>query len=321
MDRRKTLQALLAFSAPNSFAADAQSYPSRPIKMVLPPPPGSATDVVARAFAASVERSVGQAVIVDNRPGADGLIAGSEVKRAVPDGYTLFYGTNSPMMVAPAMKKAPPYDPSRDFTPIIDLGRYTYLIVVHPAVPARRLDEFIRYAKARPDAVAYATGNTTGIVACAELASLTGTRMVHVPYKGEPQAMVDILAGRVQLMLATAGAALPHIREGKLRALAVGLHTRIPDLPDVPTLAEAGLPELTVTAWAALYGPAGLPRAIVDRLNEEVLAAASRPEVQATLARQMFVFSGSTPEALAKFTADQYQAFKVKMRLIGLEAD
>jgi len=321
VNRRETLQVLVAFSVGAPLMGLAQSYPARAIRLILPLPAGSSTDVVARAFAASVAASVNQPIVVENKPGADGLISGNEVRRSSPDGYTLFFATNSPMMVAPAMKKSPPYDPTRDFTPIIQIGRYTFLFVVHPAVPAQSLEEFIGYVKMNPAKVAYATGNTTGIVACQEFANLTGTKMVHVPFKGEPQAMVDLLAGRVQLMLATAAAAIPQIREGKLRPLAAGLDRRIPDLPDVPTLAESGLPQLSIGGWAALYGPPGLPRDIVDRMNAEFLAAASRPEVRATMMRQLFVFTGSSPDDLAKFTRDQYEGFKGKMKTIGLEAD
>ena len=157
-----------------TLGASAQTYPSRPIRVVVPFPAGSATDTIARVFAGVVSSSMGQPMIIENKAGADGAIAGSEVVRAAPDGYTIMLGTNSPLAAAPALKKAPPYDPVKDFTPISDIGRYTFFVVVHPSVPANTLQELIQYAKANPDKLSYATGNTTGIVATAQIAALSG---------------------------------------------------------------------------------------------------------------------------------------------------
>ena len=316
----KKLLAALVFGAVAVTAA-AQSYPSKPIRVVVPFPPGSATDTIARAFGASVSQAVGQPVVVENKAGADGAIAGSEVVRAAPDGYTLFFATNSPMAVAPSMKKSPPYDPLRDFTPIADIGRYTFFLVVHPSVPAKTVAEFIKLAKDKPGDISYATGNTTGIMSTAQFAHLAGIKMVQVPYKGEPQALTDLIAGRVQFMVVSAGTSVPHIRDGKLRALAVITSKRSPILPDVPTLAEAGMPQFSITSWAALYGPAKLPREIVDRVNKEFLAAAQRPEVQSVFERQAFVFVGSTPERLGAFTKEQNDEYRAMMRATGMEPD
>jgi tripartite-type tricarboxylate transporter receptor subunit TctC len=304
-----------------AMTAAAQPYPSKPIKLVVPFPPGSATDTVARAFGAAVSQSIGQPVLVENKAGADGAISGAEVVRAAPDGYTLLFATNSPMAVAPSMKKNPPYDPVRDFTPIADIGRYTFFVVVHPSVPAKTVAELVKYAKENPEKISYATGNTTGIMSTAQFSHLAGIKMVHVPYKGEPQALTDLIAGRVQFMVVSAGTVVPHIREGKLRPLAVITGKRSPILPDVPTLAEAGMPQFSITSWAALYGPAKLPREIVDRLNKEFLAAAQRPEVQNVLEKQAFIFVGSTPEKLGAFTKEQNDEYKAMMRATGMEPD
>src|SRR5687768_17957028 len=178
------------------FAAQAQ-FPAKPLRVIVPFPAGSATDTITRILANSVGPSIGQTLVVENKAGADGAIAAAEVAKAPPDGYTLLMATNSPMSAVPAMKKNPPYDPVADFTPITDVGRYTFFIVVHPSVPAKTLKELIDYARANPGKVNYATGNTTGIVSSAFFASLAKIQMVHVPYKGEPQALTDLVAGRV----------------------------------------------------------------------------------------------------------------------------
>jgi len=316
---KKLLTALLLGAA--AMAASAQSWPTKPIRLVVPFPPGSATDTIARAFGGAVSQSLGQPVLVENKAGADGAISGAEVMRAPSDGYTLFFATNSPMAVAPAMRKNPPYDPIRDFTPIADIGRYTFFVVVHPSVPAKTVAELLQHAKDKPGTLNYATGNTTGIMSTAQFMHLGGIRMVHVPYKGEPQALLDLIAGRVQFMVVSAGTSVPHIRDGKLRALAVITSKRSPVLPEVPTLAEAGMPAFSITSWAALYGPAKMPRAIVDRINREFLAAAQRPEVQATLEKQAFLFVGSTPEQLADFTRQQNDEYRAMMRATGMEPD
>src|SRR4026209_1567750 len=208
---RKLLWALLL--AP--LFAQAQ-YPNKPIRVVVPFPAGSSTDIVTRVLAASVSQAMGQQLVVDNKAGADGAIAAADGAKAAPDGYTLLMATNSPMSAVPALKKSPPYDPVADFTPITDIGRYTFFILVHPSVPAKTLGELIDYARANPGKLNYATGNTTGIVYSAYFASLAGIQVVHVPYKGEPQAVTDLIAGRVQLMFCSSGTSLAHIRDGRL---------------------------------------------------------------------------------------------------------
>ena len=251
-----------------SFSAAAQ-FPNKPVRVVVPFPPGSATDQVARVLAGAVSQTIGQPVVVDNKAGADGAIAGAEVAKAPADGYTVLMATNSPIAAVPALRKNPPYDSLNDFTPITDIGRYTFFIVVHPSVPAKTVAELIAHAKANPGKVNYATGNTTGIVSTAFFASQAKIDLVHVPYKGEPQALTDLLAGRVQMMFASSGTTISLIRDGKLRALTVTLPKRSHLLPDLPTIAEAGMPQFNLTSWAALYGPAKMPRDAVDRLNKE----------------------------------------------------
>lgn len=303
-----------------SFSAAAQ-FPNKPIRIVCPFPPGSATDQVARVLAAAVSQTIGQPVVVDNKAGADGAIAGAEVAKAPPDGYTVLMATNSPIAAVPALRKNPPYDSVNDFAPITDIGRYTFFIVVHPSVPAKTVAELIAHAKANPGKVNYATGNTTGIVSTAFFASQAKIDLVHVPYKGEPQALTDLLAGRVQMMFASSGTTISLIRDGKLRALTVTLPKRSHLLPDLPTIAEAGMPQFNLTSWAALYAPAKTPREIVDRLNKEFGAAMAKPDVLEQMTKQAFFLSHSTPEWLGTFTKEQLDAYRRVLRDAGVQPE
>jgi len=313
---RKLIWALLLLS----LSAHAQ-YPNKPIRVVVPFPAGSSTDIVTRVLAASVSQAVGQQLVVDNKAGADGAIAAADVAKAAPDGYTLLMATNSPMSAVPALKKSPPYDPVNDFTPITDIGRYTFFILVHPSVPAHTLGELIEYARANPGKLNYATGNTTGIVSSAYFASLAGIQVVHVPYKGEPQAVTDLVAGRVQLMFCSSGTSLAHIRDGRLRPLVTTLGRRSNLLPEVPTIAEAGMPQFSITSWAGLFGPARMPRELVERLNKEFVAAMSRAEVQVAMEKQAFALSPSSPGELAAFVKEQMESYRRILRAAGVEPD
>src|ERR687895_734190 len=296
-------------------------FPGKPIRVVVPFPAGSATDTITRILSNSVSQSVGQPLIVENRAGADGAIAAAEVAKSAPDGYTLLMATNSPMSAVPAMKKNPPYDPVADFTPITDIGRYTFFIVVHPSVPAKTLGELIEYARANPGKINYATGNTTGIVSSAYFASLAKIELVHVPYKGEPQALTDLVAGRVQMMFCSSSTSVPQIREGKLRAIVTTLGKRSNLLPEVPTIGEAGMPQFSITSWAGLFGPAKLPREIVERLNKEFAVAMGRAEVQAAMEKQAFSLSPSSPEKLAGFVKEQMESYRRILRAAGVEPE
>ena len=303
-----------------SLAAHAQ-YPNKPVRVVVPFPAGSATDTITRVLAQSVSQAVGQSVVVENKAGADGAIAAAEVAKAAPDGYTLLMATNSPMSAVPAMKKNPPYDPVADFTPITDIGRYTFFIVVHPSVPAKNLDELIEHARANPGKINYATGNTTGIVSSAYFASLAKVNLVHVPYKGEPQALTDLVAGRVQMMFCSSGTSVPQIREGRLRAIVTTLSKRSHLLPDVPTIGEAGMPQFSITSWAGLFGPAKMPREVVERINKEFVAAMGRADVQAAMEKQAFALSPSSPDKLAAFVKEQMESYRRILRAAGVEPE
>lgn len=318
MELRRIVATLLLLALAGSAAAQ---YPNRPIKIIVPLPTGTASDLIARVLGQSVSQAVGQPVVVENRAGADGAIAAVEVVKAAPDGYTLLLGSPGPIASVPALRKQPPYDPLRDLTPVADIGRFTLFLFAHPSLPAKNFAEVVSYAKANPGKLAYATGNTSGIVSFAQLTSLAGVNMLHVPYKGEPAGIADLVEGRVQLMIATPTTGLSHVQAGRLRALATLLKQRSKLLPDVPTITEAGLPTFTITSFAALYGPDGMPRDLTERINREFVAAMKRPEVIALMDKQAVVLTPSTPDELAAFTLQQVQDFRRILREAGVQPD
>ena len=316
------IKRLLAFATALLFATPLLAqFPNKPIRIVVPFPAGSATDAITRILGQSVSAAVGQPVVVDNKAGVDGAIAGAEVVKAAPDGYTLLMATNSPMAVAPAMKKVPPYDPVADFTPITDIGRYTFFLYVNAEQPYRTFRDMVAYAKANPGKINYATGNTTGMMSFGQMNALAGIEMTHVPYKGEPQAVTDIIAGRVQLLWATPTTGLSHLKDGKLRALATNLKSRSSLLPEVPTMTEVGIPQYSVVSWAALHGPAKLPRELQLRLNKEFHDAMKRPDVVAQMEKQAFQMTPTTPEELGAFTKAQLEAYRGILKSIGMQPE
>jgi len=296
-------------------------YPSKPVRFIVPFGAGSSTDIVARIVAQPLGAALGQPIVVENRPGADGAIAAEQTARAAPDGHTLFLATNSPLSATPHLKKKLPYDALADFTPVSLVGRYTFFIVVNPAVPANTLQELIGYARANPGKLNYGTGNTTSIVSTALFATLSGINIVHVPYKTEPPAVTDLISGQIQLMISSYSTVAPHIREGKLRGLVTTLDARSPLLPDVPTIVEGGMAKFPIVSWAGMFGPARLPPEIVRRLNGEVTAILNRPDVKEQLARQAFAGAGSSPDELAAFTKEQYEMWGKAIRDAGIQPD
>ena len=253
--------------------------------------------------------------------GADGAIAASEVMHAAPDGYTLLMATNSPMSVVPAMRKVPPYDPVADFAPVSDIGRYTFFLYANAGVPFKTLQEMIAHARANPGKLNYATGNTTGIASFAQMNSLAGIDMAHIPYKGEPAGVTDLVANRVQLMFATITTGGAHVRDGKLRAIATSLPRRSPAFPEVPTMAESGMPQFSIVSWAGLFAPAKTPKEVIARLNGEFVAAMKRPEVIAAMDKQAFFPSTSTPEQLGVYVKEQKESYARILRAAGVQPE
>lgn len=300
-------------------AAGAQAYPSKPIRFVLPFGAGSATDALARIVGQELEQTLGQPIIIVPKPGADGALAAGEVKRAAPDGTTFLFGTNSPLAVAPNMLKEPPYDVMADFTPVTYLGDNTFFLVVHPSLPVKTVAELVAHAKASPTPLNYATGNTYALVSMAMFAKANGIRLEAVRYKSEPDAMTDLLTGRVQVMNGTSTSTIPHVKAGRLRALSTSFPERSPLMPELPSFVEAGQKPFPIGPWFALVGPAGLPPEIVATMNKAMSAALAKPSVVEQVQRHGFIPKSSTPEALATYLQDQLGVWKTVLRDAGIE--
>jgi tripartite-type tricarboxylate transporter receptor subunit TctC len=268
-----------------------------------------------------LSEALGQKIVVENKPGADGVIAGNEVRGAAADGYTLLYGTNTGMCAAPAMHKSASYDPIADFTPIALIGKFGFFVFVNGEVPAKSMAEFIAHVRKNPGKLHYGTGNSTSILTTAQLLRNEKLEMVHVPFKGDAPASTELLAGRIHLVIGTPGPTLPHVKEGKIRALATLLKARSPLLPDVPTMPEAGQQPITVQPFAALYGPANLPRDVVQKLARAAAAVMARAEVREAVGRQAFEAQSSTPEQLAAFHKEQLEIWRRYARELNLTVD
>jgi tripartite-type tricarboxylate transporter receptor subunit TctC len=304
-----------------SNAALGQSYPSKPVTILNGFPPGGATDVVLRQVAAKLGARLGQPIVVENRPGAAGTIAGATVARAAPDGYTLLFGVAANLAVGPAAMSREPYDPTRVFTPIIEISRGPYIWMVRADAPAQDMRQFIAAARSNPGKANYASPGQGSVhhLATEMLKRNTGVDMTHVPYKGGAALAAALLGGEVQGMFDSPPPYLAHIRAGKLRALAVTGDKRLAALPDVPTLAEQGLPELDVHSWWGFVGPAGLPRDIVAKLNAEVARALADPELQATFAKLNVEAKTSTPEQFGAYIAQEWARWKRFVATSGLK--
>ena len=310
---------LSADAAQSTSTGAAQAYPSRPIRFIISFGPGSASDALARIAGQELTQSLGQPVVVLPKPGADGALSGMEIKRATPDGYTFLFGSNSALAVVVGLRKEPPYDPTKDFTPVTYLGDNTFFIVVHPSVPAKSIPELVAYAKANPKALNYPAGNTYALVATAMFATSNGILMHPIPYKSEPDAIPDLLSGRVQLLFGTFTSVGAHTKEGRLRVLATTLNERSPLMPDVPSLPETGQPKLPIGPWFGLVGPAGLPRELVTRMNNEMVAVLAKPTVKELMLRHGFMAKSSTPEALGAYIKEQVAVWKTALKAAGVE--
>jgi tripartite-type tricarboxylate transporter receptor subunit TctC len=291
------------------------------VRVVVPFGAGSSTDIVMRIIAQPLSQALGQAVVVENKAGADGVIAAVDVQKAAPDGHTLMLATNSPLSAAPHLKKNLPYHPINDFTPISFVGNYTFFVVVHPSVPAKTLQELISYARANPGKLNYATGNTTSIVSTAMFATLAKINIVQVPYRTEPPAIIDLLSGQIHMIFTSYSTVAPHVRDGKLRALVTTLPARSALLPEVPSIVEAGFPKFPIVPWAGMVGPAKLPREVVERLNRELVAVLKRPEVQEQLAKQAFAPRSSTVQEFNDYVREQLEVWGKAIRDAGIQPE
>jgi tripartite-type tricarboxylate transporter receptor subunit TctC len=306
-----------------SAAALAQAYPLKSIRLIMPFPPGGPTDFVGRVIAQHLTLALGQQVIVDNRPGAGGTIGAGAAAKSASDGYTLLFASTSTFSISPNLYSNPGYDPVKSFAPISQLVTAPFLVVVHPSVPARSVQELIKLAKARPGQLSYASGSsgTPPHIAGEMFKSAAGVDLLHVPYKGIASAIIDLLSGRAQVMFEQLLPLHPHIQSGKLRPLAVASSSRHPQLPELPTSAEAGLPGYEVTAWFGLAAPAGTAPDIIKRLNTEVLKALQIKEVRAGFSNQGLETSGSSPEEFAAFIASESVKWSRAVKASGAKVD
>ena len=303
------------------FTVNAQDWPSRPVKIVLQFPPGGSTDVVARILSQHMSKTLGQAVLVENKPGADGAIAGEYVVRSDPDGYTFFLASNTPMMQVPLLKLKPPYDPIKSFTPVSLMGYYVYVLVASPAIEPKTVEQLIAYGRKNPDKLNYGSYSSVTQLMQSLFKTNSQVDLNMINYKGEAPTVSDILGQHIQFTFATPTSTMSHINAGKLNAMAVLLKNRSPLLPNVPTAQEAGLPALDAVTFAAFYGPANLPDAITQRMSAAINAAIKDPDVAAQVAKQGFDLAGSTPAALASFTAEQLVSWKRAFDRAGLTPD
>jgi len=298
-------------------------YPTRPVRLIVPYPPGGGNDTLARLFGQKLTERWNQQVVIDNRPGAGTTIGAQLAARAAPDGYTLLLSSIATHALAPALYSKPGYDPIKDFAPITILAVAPTLCVAAPSFASKTIQELIAAAKADPQAVRFASGGngTTPHIAGEVFKVVTGVQMTHVPYKGGGPAHIDLMAGRVQVMFDTAASASPHVRAGKMRALAIGLPNRYPDLPEVPTFAEAGLPTYNVDSWYSLHAPAGTPRAAIAKLHQDIVAVLALPDIKERLRQLVSTAGGMAPDAFGGYVKQEYARYGKIVRELGLKPD
>jgi len=292
--------ALAAFALLGLTALEvpAQDYPAKPIRLVVPFPPGGGNDTIARLMGQKLAPVLGQQVLVDNRPGAGGTIGAELAAKSPPDGYTLFLAGVASHGINPNLRKQLPYDPVRDFSGVSLIASAPLLVVVHPSLPATSVKQLVALAKAKPGAINFASNGTGGSshLAAELFMMMTGTALVHIPYKGLSLALTDLLSGQVQLMFSSAVAMLPQVKAGKLRAIAMTGAKRSQAIPDIPTVAEAGVPGYETGSWYGIVAPAKTPRPVIERLSREIAAATRSAEISGRLVDEAVIPIGSTAE-------------------------
>ena len=300
--------------------ASAQSYPSRAVKMVVPFPAGSATDQIARVVGQQLQESLGQPLVVENKPGAQGAIAATEVARAAPDGYTLMVGTNTPLAANPSLFKKLNYDPAKDFAPIARLGTISFMIMVRPDFPAKTFKEFLAHAKANPGKLSAGYGSAGSQVSQAMLRSMGKIEFIDVPYKGLPQAITDVLGGQITFTFADLANALAQVKGGKLRGIAVTSQKRSALAPDIPAIAEE-LPGYELIAWFALVAPAGTPGPVVSRLHDVTVKALAKPEVGARFAALGTDVAPLNPDELGGYIRSEIAKWAKMAKEAGIQPE
>jgi tripartite-type tricarboxylate transporter receptor subunit TctC len=310
----------LAGAAPWAFAQEG--YPKLPIKLVVPFAAGSGTDAVARITGQMLGEALKGSVIVDNRAGANGVIAAELVAKAPPDGYTLFMTTNTTHSANPSLMKSLPYDPVKDFAPVSRMGNLPFMLVVNNELPVKSVAELLAWGRAHPGKLTYASGNSTGIVCGATLSRMSGVPMLHVPYKSTPPAIADLIGGQVSMMVVDLAAGLATVKAGKMRAIAVTTQERTKLFPELPPLADT--PELKgfdITSWNGVFAPAGTPKDIVVKLNKVLSEMANGTVFRERVAKLGFDAFGSTPQELGAFTVSELAKWKKLIQAAGIQPE
>ena len=307
--------------AADPSTSSGRAYPTRPVRFVIPFPPGGGNDILGRAFADRLGERLGQQWVVDNRGGASTIIAAEIVARAPADGYTLLLGTNSTLAVIPSLKEKLPYDPIKDYDAISLMSSSPYLLVVNPGFQAKSVKELIALAKARPGQLNYASPGfgTSNHLSFELFKSMAGVNITHVPYKGTGPMMTELLGGQVPIMLVSMASVRPHVLSGKLRALGISIAKRSPAMPEIPTIAEAGVPGFNTASWVGLVGPHGLPPAVIARLNSEIAAVIQGGDLRDKLASQGFMPEVSTPQQFAAHIKDELGRFRKLVKSAGIK--
>ena len=325
MKYRRPANWLCAFAsmAAIAFSAQAADYPEKPIRLLVPAAPGGGADFVARILGVKLTEALGQTVVVENRAGASGTIAADNAAKSAADGYTLLMGQSTSVVIAPHLYKKLGYDTLRDLAPVTLVAQVPNILVVHPSVPARTVSEFIALARAQPELLNYgSSGNGAPSHLAGEMfKSATGVKMVHVPYKGAGLAVNGLIAGEIQVMFAPIVAVLPQVKAGRLRALAVTSATRSAAAPELPTLAESGLPGYEISSWFGLFAPANTPAPVIERLYRETAKALQSPDVRERFAREGAEPVGSSPADFTGYVRAEYAKYTRIVRDSGIKAD
>jgi tripartite-type tricarboxylate transporter receptor subunit TctC len=311
---------LVAFLSPQ---AGAQGYPSKSVKVVVGFPPGGGTDILARIVAQKLSEAWGQAVVVENRPGASATIAANVVAQAPADGYTLSMGQLTPNAIAPALFAKLPYDASRDFVPIILVGTSPNVLVLNPSVPAKDVAELAALARSKPGKLTYASSGAGSLqhIAAEMFKSVAGVDVVHVPYKGSGQAVIDLISGQVDMNFDSIPAVIQHVKSGKLRAIAVTAKKRASGLPDIPAIAESGYPDYDLTTWWGLFAPAGTPSEIVARIHRDTLSVLQNAEVKERFATLSVDPGGGTSREFATYVGEEIAKYDALVKRLNIKME
>jgi tripartite-type tricarboxylate transporter receptor subunit TctC len=313
------LAALCAAAIPG--LATAQAWPSAPVRMLIPFAAGSATDVYARLVGKHLSDAFGQQFIVEPKPGANGSIAAQQVAKSKSDGLTLFFTTNTTHAANPSLMKQMTYDPVKDFEPVTKIGGIAFFMAVSAASPYKSVAEIVEAARADPGKIAYASGNSVGIVSGATLQKMTGTQMTHVPYKSTPQGLVDVIGGQVTFLFVDLSVSRPHTQSGRAKLLAVATLNRSPLAPEIPSMDELGYKGFDIPAWFGLFAPAGTPKDTIVRLNAEMVKIMARPDVKQTLASMGIDAYTSTPEELGDYVKSEIQKWARLVKDAGIQPE